>query len=252
MTTAAIIVAAGRGLRMADAHNAAAPGPAALPKQYLPLAGRPILAHTIERFEATPAVDRMVLVVVPGDEALCEREIVAPFGFRKVAAIVAGGAHRQESVARGLAALAGPVDLVAVHDGVRPCVTPEQIGAVIEAAERADGAVLAIPLNDTPKQVGAHRLIERTLERRVIWLAQTPQVFRRAVLQEGHAKAAADGYLGTDDAALVERLGYRVVVVEGSASNVKITLPDDLAAAESWLAAHQLAAPGYGARRPRL
>jgi 2-C-methyl-D-erythritol 4-phosphate cytidylyltransferase len=164
--------------------------------------------------------------------------------------------QRQESVALGLAALAGPVDLVAVHDGVRPCVTPEQISAVIEAVSdvggRADGAVLAIPLNDTPKQVGDHRGIERTLERRTIWLAQTPQVFRRAVLQEGHAKAAADGYLGTDDAALVERLGYRVVVVEGSASNVKITLPDDLAAAESWLAAHQLATPGHGARRPRL
>lgn len=252
MTVAAIIVAAGRGVRMAEANGTTASGVTRVAKQYLSLAGRPILAHTIDRFEATPPIDRIILVVPAGDEAMCAREIVTPFGFRKVAAILAGGARRQDSVAQGLAALSDEVDLVAVHDGVRPCVTPEQIGAVIGAAAHADGAVLAIPLRDTPKEVGEDRLIRQTLARRDIWLAQTPQIFRRAVLQEAHARAAANGYAGTDDAALVERLGYRVAVVEGSASNVKITLPEDLTAAEQWLTHHQLTAFGHGAHRHRV
>jgi len=125
---------------------------------------------------------------------------------------------------------------VVVHDGVRPCVLPEQIEAVIAAASGTDGAILAIPLHDTPKQVDADGVIQGTLPRSQIWLAQTPQVFKRAALVDAHARAAADGVTGTDDAALMERLGYRVVVVEGAPANVKITTPEDLPAAERWLA----------------
>jgi len=242
---AALLVAAGRGRRMAHSDgttpHAAKPD---RPKQFLYLAGRPILAHAIDRFEATEAVDRIVIVVPPGEEQTCADEVVRPFGFRKVAAIVAGGAERQASVANGLEALPDAIEWVAVHDGVRPCVTPEQISAVIEAAARADGAILAVRLRDTPKQVGPDGVIQTTLARSQIWLAQTPQVFRLAALREAHARAAADGVLGTDDAALVERLGCRVVVVEGASANVKITTPDDLPIAERWLSSRGMAAAG--------
>jgi 2-C-methyl-D-erythritol 4-phosphate cytidylyltransferase len=252
---AAVLVAAGRGSRMARLLDGAAaangaimnperPGEWGRPKQYLELAGRSIVTHTIDRFESTPAIDRIILVVPPGDERTCEMEIVRPFGFRKVAAIVAGGAERQASVAYGLAALSDEVEWVAVHDGVRPCVTPEQIAAVVNAAAQADGAILAVPLRDTPKQVGSDGVIQTTLARSQIWLAQTPQVFRRAALREAHARAAADGVVGTDDAALMERLGARVVIVEGSTANVKITTPDDLPVAERWLASRGMSAAG--------
>ena len=258
---AAVLVAGGRGRRMAHPNGATphAGGPAR-PKQFLSLAGRPILTHTIERFEAAEEIGRIIIVVPPGTEETCADEMVRPFGFHKVTAIVAGGEERQDSVAHGLAALPDDVEWVAVHDGVRPCVTPEQIAAVIEAAARFDGAVLAVPLKDTPKQVGADGVIQQTIPRSQIWLAQTPQVFRRTLLQEAHARAAADGVLGTDDAALVERLGYRVTVVEGSYANIKITTPDDLPVAERWLASHRASAsrhplptdPLHDTHRPRV
>jgi 2-C-methyl-D-erythritol 4-phosphate cytidylyltransferase len=252
---AAVLVAAGSGKRMrlpgagqTGANGAGSDqgraGDRERPKQFLQLAGRPIVTHTIDRFEATPAVDRIILVVPPGGERNCEEEMVRPFGFRKVAAIVAGGAERQASVAHGLAALHDDVEWVAVHDAVRPCVTPDQISAVIEAAAGADGAILAVKLCDTPKQVGPDGVIQTTLERSHIWLAQTPQVFRLSALREAHARAAADGVIGTDDAALMERLGARIVVVEGSTVNVKITTPDDLPVAERWLAGRGMVAAG--------
>ena len=245
---AAVLVAAGSGKRMAarlaGREGSSASGGRSRPKQFLQLAGRPILTHTIDRFESTPAVDLIVLVVPPGDERRCADEIVRPYGFRKVAAIVAGGAERQTSVAHGLAELPDEVEWVAVHDGVRPCVTPEQIAAVIGAAGGADGAILAVPLGDTPKQVGPDGVIQSTLPRSQIWLAQTPQVFRRTALWEAHARAAADGVIGTDDAALMERLGARVVVREGSSANIKITTPDDLPVAERWLSSRGMAATG--------
>lgn len=236
---AAIIVAAGMGRRMAPAGNGRhQSSPEQSPaKQFLTLSGRPILAHTIDRFESTPGVGEIIVVVPAGDEERCEETVVRPFGFRKVTRIIPGGEARQASVACGLASLADGVELVAVHDGVRPCVTTEQIAAVIAAAVEHDGAILAVPLRDTPKEVGDNRLICRTLDRRALWLAQTPQIFRRAVLDHAYATASRDGYLGTDDAALVERLGYHVAVVEGSPQNLKITTVDDLPVAERWLAA---------------
>jgi 2-C-methyl-D-erythritol 4-phosphate cytidylyltransferase len=252
---AAVLVAAGRGSRMARLLDGAASANGAImnperagewgrPKQYLELAGRPIVTHTIDRFESTPAIDRIILVVPPGDERICDMEIVRPFGFRKVAAIVAGGSERQASVAHGLDALPDEVEWVAIHDGVRPCVTPEQIAAVVNAAIQADGAILAVPLRDTPKQVGSDGVIQTTLVRSQIWLAQTPQVFRRIALREAHARATSDGVVGTDDAALMERMGARVVVVEGSTANVKITTPDDLPVAEQWLASRGMSTAG--------
>ncbi|MBI3621027.1 MAG: 2-C-methyl-D-erythritol 4-phosphate cytidylyltransferase [Nitrospirae bacterium] len=252
MSVAAVLVAAGRGRRMersadrqAGANGAGGhDGGRGRPKQFLQLAGRPVLAHTIDRFESTDSIGLIVIVVPPGEEETCEAEMVRPFGFRKVSAIVPGGDERQASVSNGLNALPSDIEWVAVHDGVRPCVTAQQIEAVIDAAAGADGAILAIPLHDTPKQVGQDRIIQQTIPRSHIWLAQTPQVFRRSLLQEAHARAAAEGVLGTDDAALMERLGYRVVVVEGSPANVKITTPDDLPIAERWLASRGTAAAG--------
>lgn len=252
---AAVLVAAGSGSRMARLLNEPAQGNGAVmntgrasdrqrPKQFLHLAGRPILTHTIDRFESTPAIGRIILVVPAGEERVCEEEMVRPFGFRKVSAIVAGGVERQTSVAQGLAALHDDAEWVAVHDGVRPCVMPGQITSVIEAAVRADGAILAVPLRDTPKQVGPDGVIQTTLVRSQIWLAQTPQVFRLSALREAHARATADGVIGTDDAALMERLGARVLIVEGSADNVKITTPDDLPVAERWLSSRGMAVAG--------
>jgi 2-C-methyl-D-erythritol 4-phosphate cytidylyltransferase len=247
---AAIIVAAGLGRRMDSGRVACPPSHGRTrAKQFLLLAGRPILSHVIDRFEAVPQIEEIVVMVPPGEESFCADEVVQPFGFRKVMRILPGGPERQASVALGLAAISDGIELVAVHDGVRPCVTPEQIAAVIAAAVEADGAVLAIPLRDTPKQVGEDRMIRQTLPRREIWLAQTPQVFHRTTLQAAYARAAADGFSGTDDAALVERLGYRVAVVEGSAMNLKITTPEDLPVAEQWLASANLV---HGANRHRL
>ena len=237
VTTAAVIVAAGQGRRMSEVGGQP-PVLGRTPtraKQFLLLAGRPILSHTLDRFEASPVIGEIVLVVPRGEETHCTEEIVRPGGFHKIKRIIAGGDERQESVAFGLAAVSETMDLVAVHDGVRPCVTSEQIAAVCAAAAAADGAVLAIPLQDTPKQVGEGQVITQTLRRQGLWLAQTPQVFHRKILQEAYARAALEGVSGTDDAALVERLGARICVVLGASSNIKITTSEDLPLAERWL-----------------
>ena len=235
---AVILVAAGQGRRMTpSAVRGERTGESRVgqPKQFLRVAGRPILSHTIERFEEIDQVSHIVVVIPPGDEDSCAREVVTPYGFQKVTHILAGGEERQTSVSRGLSVVPEGIEYVVVHDGVRPCVTQEQIVRVIDAAGEAEGAILAVPLRDTPKQVNGDRAILKTLRREEIWLAQTPQVFQRHILDEAHARAVEDGIVATDDAALVERLGYRVVIVEGSPFNVKITTADDLPVVERWL-----------------
>jgi len=142
-------------------------------------------------------------------------------------------------VHHGLSAIDGDPDLVLVHDAVRPFLTREMIGGVLEQAAKHGAAVVAIPMRDTVKQVGADRLIECTVDRRSLWLAQTPQAFRLALLREAHRKAKQEGIHATDDAQLVEHLGHRVALVEGSAENIKITRPEDLAIGEAILAARQ-------------
>ena len=221
MRTVALVLAAGRGERLG--HK--------LPKGLVPLAGRPLLLHALAALEAVDELERLIPVVPADAVETFERALAAASGLRKLAPAVAGGRERQDSVRAGLAALPADAELVAVHDAARPCVRPEAVRRVIEAARATGAAILAVPVRDTIKRVAAGRVVE-TPPRAECWAAQTPQVFRVAILREALAKAEAEGTLGTDDAQLVEALGVAVSVVPGDADNLKITGPEDLAWAE--------------------
>ena len=221
----AIIAAGGRGARMGGGGRA--------PKQFLEIAGTPVVVHTLRRFEACATVAE-VIVVVPLGEGQAFLELAEKFSLKKLARVVAGGGTRTESVWRGLRAVSAADDeVVAVHDAVRPLVTPGEIDATVRAAEAAGAAILAARAVDTVKEsdAGGER-VARTLERARLWHAQTPQCFRHELLRRAYESAAAAGVAGTDDSALVERLGAPVRIVEGGAHNIKITTPQDLALAE--------------------
>jgi 2-C-methyl-D-erythritol 4-phosphate cytidylyltransferase/2-C-methyl-D-erythritol 2,4-cyclodiphosphate synthase len=217
-----IIPAGGRGLRFG----------AGQPKQFLELGGWPVLAHTLSRFDLVEAVDQVVVVVPEGLERTTREKTVEPFGFTKIAAVVAGGETRQESVYNGFLALDDEVDLVVVHDGVRPLAPIGLIESVIDAAREHGAAIAAVPVRDTLKQVEGG-VIQTTLDRRLMWRAQTPQAFDRLILAEALADARRSGFTGTDEAQLVERLGRPVFVVPGVEENIKITSPEDLVLAET-------------------
>jgi 2-C-methyl-D-erythritol 4-phosphate cytidylyltransferase len=207
------------------------------PKQFLALGGLPVLVHSLRVLEKSESITGVILAVAEADREFCLTEIVSRHGFAKVRQVVAGGMQRQDSVRLGLAAVEESADLVLVHDAVRPFFTPDLVNRVVGKAAKQGAAVVAIPMRDTVKRVGADNLIENTVDRRRLWLAQTPQVFRRALLEEAHRKAQEDGFEATDDAQLVERLGYRVAIVEGTGENIKITQPEDLAIGEAILVA---------------
>ena len=210
---------------------------AAVSKQYIPVGGKPIVIHALEAFERTASVDAVALVVGAGDEAY-GRELARTYGLRKVVAVVAGGAERQQSVRRGLEALldARPDTAWAlVHDGARPLVTPDVIERSLAAAAETGASVPGVPVKDTIKIADANGLVAGTPERSSLWAVQTPQAFRVDLLVEAHRRADAEGFLGTDDAMLVERLGVRVKIAEGDYTNLKVTTPDDLEVAERLL-----------------
>lgn len=216
----AIIVAAGAGTRLGTET----------PKQLLPLAGKTVLARSLDAFEAAESIDAVV-VVAPEHEAdrYCRNEV--PSGVRKVTAVVGGGAERQDSVSAGLAAVPDGTRVVAVHDAVRPLIRPEDIDAVVRAAEESGAAVLGTPVTDTVKRVENGRAVA-TLDRSTMWTVQTPQAFHLDLLSEAHRRARDEGVTATDDTALVEQLGRPVTVVAGRRDNIKITLPEDLRIAE--------------------
>ncbi|HWC77681.1 MAG TPA: 2-C-methyl-D-erythritol 4-phosphate cytidylyltransferase [Blastocatellia bacterium] len=217
----AIIAAAGIGSRM-HADRA---------KQMLELGGVPLLVHTLQRFEDCNAIDKVILVLQPSltAEVLA---LVSRHNLKKIDRVVAGGAERQDSVYRGLQVIAAETtEVVAIHDAVRPFVKPEEIKTVVELAAGKGAAVLAVPATDTIKQVKSGRVF-RTLDRRAIYNAQTPQAFRYPLIREAYDRARQDGFAATDDSQLVERIGHRVFVVEGSYTNIKITRPFDLRLAE--------------------
>lgn len=226
MKAIVLIPAAGMGRRMNAGVN----------KQYLQLAERPILAHTLALFDTHPRIDRIV-VISPAEEIdYCRRQVVERFGFARVHAVVAGGAQRQGSVRNGLAACGGaPEDIVLIHDGVRPFFPAERLDAVVDTAADVGACVVGMPVKDTIKSVSAGRIIE-TPERDRLWLAQTPQAFRLALLERAYKAAAIEGFAGTDDASLVERLGLPVAMIEGDYRNIKITTPEDLTLARAILA----------------
>lgn len=208
-----------------------------LPKQFLTLGGVPLLVHSLRVLETEGLIDEIVLVVPAADRDYCQREIVTRHGLAKVLKIVAGGDQRQDSVRNGLQAVSSRMEFVLVHDAVRPFLTGGMVRRVLEQAVKHGAAVVAVPMRDTVKQVGANGLVEATVNRDRLWLAQTPQAFLRPLLQEAHQRAERDGVQSTDDAQLIERLGHPVAIVDGSGENIKITRPEDLAIGEAILAA---------------
>ncbi|HEX4110337.1 MAG TPA: 2-C-methyl-D-erythritol 4-phosphate cytidylyltransferase [Solirubrobacteraceae bacterium] len=213
----ALIVAAGRGERLGYAQ----------PKALIPLAGRPLLAWSVQALAEVRAIEQIVLAL-PGDDLHA-----APAGTLAVA----GGATRSESVQRALAA-AGPGDPVLVHDAARPLLTPELAQRVLAALEdpSLDAAIAAAPVSDTIKRVDAERVVEATLDRSALWAVQTPQVFRREALERAQAAGPEVLAQATDDAWLIERAGGRVAIVPSPAANLKVTTPLDLRVAELLLA----------------
>jgi 2-C-methyl-D-erythritol 4-phosphate cytidylyltransferase len=224
MSVLAIIPAAGVGVRMGSD----------LPKQFLSLEGAPIFIHTLRKFSASAAIDAIHLGVRPEDMAQVGADLASE-RLPKPVRMVAGGASRQQTVQNALAEAPFETEIVVVHDAVRPFVSLDLIGQVVEAARRGGAAILGIPSVDTVKQVERHTILG-TLPRERIVLAQTPQAFRCSLLREAIARAEADGYQATDESSLVERLGVPVAVLMGSDRNIKITKPSDLPLARLYLA----------------
>lgn len=218
----ALIPAAGKGSRMAHSVK----------KPYLKLAQKPILAHTIQRFEQNSAVDAIFVIVDRDDFRDCQTAVLHPYRFTKVQELVEGGETRQMSVYNGIRALSADVDFVIVHDGVRPFVKDEIIFECLTAADECGAAVAAVPVKDTIKIANEDNFIVETPVRDQLWAVQTPQVFRKSLLEEAHQVAQARQLTVTDDASLVEQLGFPVKLVKGSYANLKITTPIDLRVAE--------------------
>jgi 2-C-methyl-D-erythritol 4-phosphate cytidylyltransferase len=235
-----IVPAAGLGTRMGS-PSATKTKKRAPSKQFKELGGIPILIHTLRRFVACPEVYEIIVALrkneIGGFRAQLEKQY--PEILNKRLQIVEGGEHRQDSVASALAAVAADGDdIVLVHDGVRPFVTPEIIAEVITAARKHGAAIAGMPAMDTVKQVertAEGALIKATIPRASVVMAQTPQGFRYDILKKAFDEAAADGFLGTDEASLIERSGHPVAVVMGSPRNLKITTPADMELAEFYL-----------------
>ncbi|MDZ7638865.1 MAG: 2-C-methyl-D-erythritol 4-phosphate cytidylyltransferase [Bryobacterales bacterium] len=230
MKVSVILPAAGLGTRMVPGGGNAPVGR----KQFLTLQGSPILIHTMRRFDACPSVAEMIVALRPDDMEWFEAAVAAEH-FSKCVRFAPGGDSRQESVAHALETLGSDVDLVAVHDAVRPFVSVDAIEAVIAKAAETGAAILGVVPVDTVKQVHLHE-IRATIPRERLVLAQTPQVFRVSLLKEAFAKANVESFIGTDEASLVERLeSVSVSVVSGSERNIKITRSADLGLADFYL-----------------
>jgi 2-C-methyl-D-erythritol 4-phosphate cytidylyltransferase len=222
MRTVAVLLAAGRGERLA----------ADRPKAFIDLDGRTLLARAVETIEECPDVDRFV-VVAP--ERWEERASDATAGAGKAVAVVRGGASRQASVAAALDAVPASADVVVCHDVARPLASPKLFSAVVSAVERADGAIPVLPVTDTVKRVRGDEVVD-TVDRIDLVVVQTPQAFRREALVVAHRAGATAEGRATDDAALLEAMGFRVVAIPGDPMNLKVTRPEDLALARALLA----------------
>ena len=220
----AIIAAAGAGIRMASDR----------PKQFLQLAGTPVIIHTLKVFEQCESINEVILVL-PAAESAGFLSLAAKFGLRKMARVVPGGVTRADSVKRGLMAIrAATAEIVAVHDGVRPFVTAEEIDAVVAAAHTDGAAILVAPVTDTIKQISDQRVVQ-SLDRAGLRRALTPQCFRYELLRDAYQATDVTDPSLTDESVLVEKLGVPVSIVEGSSRNIKITTAEDLAIAETIL-----------------
>ncbi len=223
MTISGIIAAAGSGVRVGSEKN----------NLFLPLGGRPTIAWTLEAVGRSQGVDE--LIVVTREETVSALQtLIATLALPcRVSAIVPGGKERQDSVYEGLQQVHRSAEWVLIHDGARPLVTPETISATIRAAKETGAAVAARPLSDTVKSIKGDGTVDRTLDRGKLWTVQTPQVFRKEILLQAHARAQREGILATDDAALVEQAGHPVRLAETNETNLKITTPEDFPVAEA-------------------
>ncbi len=225
MESTVILVAAGRGLRMQEQIN----------KQYLALNGHPVLYHSLAACVDADCFTQFIVVVTPGEETLFRREVLLPFFPDLKLQVVTGGKERQDSVYNGLQAVADSCEYVCVHDGARPLARPLLFNRTLQAAAGKGAAIVAVPVKDTIKRVGAAKNVLGTPPRENLWSVQTPQCFLRDWLQDAYDRAVKDIFYATDDASLLEHYGYPVQVVEGDFQNIKITTPDDLIIAEALL-----------------
>jgi len=220
MKTVAIIVAGGSSKRFGKK----------IPKQFQILAGKPLLSHTIEKFEKSSLVDKIYVVVAEGYLEYTAEKITNPYNFKKVSKIVSGGETRQQSVRKGLEACPLSTDIVVIHDGARPLVSVSDINKVIETAKKERAAILAVKINDTVKRIKNNYIISSP-DRTDLYQAQTPQVFQYDLILNAH-KNYDEYKTVTDDASLIEKKGFKVKVVETTSPNFKITTRDDLKIAE--------------------
>jgi len=219
----AIIAAAGQGKRFGGEKL----------KQFLAFSGKPLIIHTLERFEKCREIDETILVL-PGEEIENFLELSKTYNFKKNIKVVAGGKSRAESVCNGLMAIdAATAEIIAVHDGARPLISPEEISQTIEKAQKTGAACLVASVTDTIKEVSNNKIV-RTIDRTNLRRALTPQAFQYKILRRAFAKDNFDP-AATDESFLVEKLGIKVSPVEGNAQNIKITTPQDLVLAESLL-----------------
>jgi len=221
----ALVVAGGHGKRFAGRT----------PKQNIELAGVPVLIRTLKIFDDCGAIDAIVLVVPAADVGHVQDRLLPEAGLHKKILLSSGGPRRQDSVFNGLNCIADDDSVVVIHDAVRPLVTCECITACVEVARIEGAGIAAVPAWDTLKRVTDSGIIETTLPREQVWLAQTPQAFRTGLIRAAHQSARTHPFHATDDAALVERAGGSVRIVAGSLCNIKITTVEDLALAEALL-----------------
>ena len=229
MKLSVIIPAAGQGKRMKTEKN----------KQFLLLADKEILAHTINKFERESMVDEIIVVATEEEIDYCREEVVKKYKFEKVSQVIAGGETRQDSVHNGLKAVAKSSNYVLIHDGARPFITTELIEKVIKEVTEYEAAAVGVPVKDTIKVINSDNMIINTPDRSKLVAIQTPQAFDKELITTAYQKALSDDYTGTDSASLVERMNQTVKLVQGSYENIKITTPEDLEVGEKILARRQ-------------
>lgn len=222
-----IIVGAGEGIRMQDK----------VPKPYIELKGKPIIALTLRVFNEIQEIENIIVVTHPERVEYCKSEVVEKFGFKKVREVTKGGAKRQDSVKLGLEAISSTLNPIPytllIHDAVRPFITGDFITHLIKMCAKYGAVVPGIPATNTIKEV-EDGFVRRTLQRNHLYEIQTPQVFKYSIIKEAYERAYSNGFYGTDDASLVERIGVPVKIVAGLPSNIKITTPEDLLYAENY------------------
>ncbi|HHX63104.1 MAG TPA: 2-C-methyl-D-erythritol 4-phosphate cytidylyltransferase [Epulopiscium sp.] len=225
MYCSVVIVAAGSGRRMGTEVK----------KQYLKLNGKEILAHTIGQFEKCNRIDEIILVTGEEEVAYCHEYICKKYGFFKIKNIVAGGKERQDSVYNGLLQVSEQTQIVLIHDGARPLIGIEEIEESIEVASQEGACVVGVPLKDTVKICNDNQLVEQTPRRDTLWIVQTPQTFKYDLIMAAYEAGMKNNIVATDDAMMVEELGYPVKIILGRYDNIKITTPEDLLIAKNML-----------------